>query len=502
MGPPTTTMKKTPSRIPLLMEQAGIPPSLRPALLTALRAYGLTWSITTVPGIIGVFVKALLQMSRTLAKTSSLLAASAPLRKTLIRDVPLLLNKSFSRNGFPYIMVGAFTGHHFLTFVLQHHLKPKVNIRRKTAVFLTAAASMLAVRRAFPNTKTLDFTFFALVRALDVLAHQAYDAPMIKNNVPAWMLDYGSVGVFTVACTEIMFTWFYQPELLPRSYSLWITKMSEMDDRLLKALRAIRNREWIYGKDTGLGDLLGDYAVGLGLPREMGNPMRGRIPCQLVHQGQPYGCEVYSMNRFIKGFIRIFPLYFAVHLAPHLLFRTARLMQNPSMSLLHILKAATRSSAFLASFITIIWYSICLTRTRIGHQLLNINQTRLDDTTAPLIGSMLCGLSLLLESRHRRGEMALYVVPRAMYSLTERVLGPYQKGRWWEPVAAEGAETLLFAGSVTIILSAMFKNQSNVRSSARGLLSWILKSELPAEEMKEKEEEEAKAVPENDHVSL
>ena len=55
-------------------------------------------------------------------------------------------------------------------------------------------------------------------------------------------------------------------------------------------------------------NLLGNYALELGLPKEMGNPMTGRIPCQLVHQGQTHGCEVYSMNRFIKGFIKIFPV--------------------------------------------------------------------------------------------------------------------------------------------------------------------------------------------------
>ncbi|KAI9255808.1 hypothetical protein BDA99DRAFT_150917 [Phascolomyces articulosus] len=213
-----TTVNPKIKKIPSLLERSGIPPSLQPAVLTAIRAYGLTWSITTVPGVIGVFLKALIQMSRQLAKSSPL-TASAPLRKALNRDLPRIIGNSFSRNGFPYLVAGALTGHHFLAFLLQHHLvkrKHTINIRRKTAVFLTAAASMWAVRRAFPNTKTLDFTFFTLVRGLDVLAHRAYDSPMIKKNVPSWMLEYGSVGVFTIACTEIMFTWFYQPELLPR----------------------------------------------------------------------------------------------------------------------------------------------------------------------------------------------------------------------------------------------------------------------------------------------
>ena len=213
-----TNIKPITSQVSSLLERSGIPPSLRPAVLTAIRAYGLTWSITTIPGVIGIFIKALLQMSRRLAKSSAL-TASAPLRKALIRDLPRILSNSLSRNGFPYLVAGAITGHHFLTFLLQHHLvqrKHMINIRRKTAIFLTAATSMWAVRRTFPNTKTLDFTFFALVRALDVMAHRAYDSPMIKKNVPSWVLEYGSVGVFAIASTEIMFTWFYQPELLPR----------------------------------------------------------------------------------------------------------------------------------------------------------------------------------------------------------------------------------------------------------------------------------------------
>lgn len=55
-------------------------------------------------------------------------------------------------------------------------------------------------------------------------------------------------------------------------------------------------------------DLLGDYAVELGLPKAAGDPMNGRIPCQIVHQGQPYGCEVYAVNRFIRGFIKVYPV--------------------------------------------------------------------------------------------------------------------------------------------------------------------------------------------------
>ncbi|KAI9312035.1 hypothetical protein BX666DRAFT_1992031 [Dichotomocladium elegans] len=442
--------------------------SLSPAARTAMRAFLLSWTFTTIPSIAGAVIKA------TRSRKSP----------QLIR----LLQQSVFQNGFPTLVAGAFAGHHLLDHVLRRYYarQKKPSISRRSRLFLSAAISMLIVRRAFPKTKTLDFTLFALVRALDLMAHRAYNSSAVRKRVPHWVLEYGNVGVFAAASSEIMFAWFYAPERLPRSYSTWITKMSEMDERLLLALRAIRNGDWIYGKDTGIQDLLGDYAVQVGLPKSAGDPLNGRIPCQLVHGGLPYGCEVYAMNRFIRGFAKVFPLYFSVHLLPPLLFRTAQFLQEPQNRLLHALKAASRSSTFLASFIAIIWYSICLVRTRVGHQIFHIDQSFLDNTFAPLVGCMLCGAALLIESPSRRGEMALYVVPRAMISVFKRVLGPYQKGRWWESIVTETAETAVFAGSVAVVVDAIFKDKTNVRASIRGLLSWIHRDELNLAEKKQK----------------
>lgn len=177
-----------------------------------------------------------------------------------------------------------------------------------------------------------------------------------------------------------------------------------------------------------------------------------------------------------------------MHLAPPLFFRPARLLENPASSILHILLASVRSSTFLGTYIAIIWYSICLVRTRIGHQVLGVNQTRLDDTLGPLVGAMLCGLSLLVESKHRRGEMTLYVVPRALFSLTERIVSPHQKGRWWEYFVAESAENLAFATSVMVVIDAVYNDKSMVRPSIRGLMSWILKNELKQQQEQDGEE--------------
>ncbi|KAL7327755.1 hypothetical protein PS15p_206140 [Mucor circinelloides] len=441
---------------------------LKPAIKTLLRAYGVGWSVTTAPAVVSVIIKALLDKKN----------KSSAIQKAIFTILPQLLKKSITSNGFPLLIAASFGGQKFLRHVFN---KKKEVLSQKSAIFWSALISVWSIRRLYPNIKTLDLTFFVFVRAFDVFAHRIYASPQVRQKVPEWTLEYGNIAIFMLASTEIIFSWFYEPERLPRSYAGWITNMSGIDDRLVKALRAIRQGDWVYGKDTGLGHLLGDYCVKLGLPRSYGDPLSGRIHCSVIHEGNPYGCEVNALNRFYKGFIKIFPVYLSVHLAPPLFFRTSRLLQNPASSIIHILLASVRSSTFLGTYIAIIWYSICLVRTRIGHQVLGVNQTRLDDTLGPLVGAMLCGLSLLVESKHRRGEMTLYVVPRALFSFTERILSPHQKGRWWEHRVAETAENLAFAASVMVVMNAVYKDKYMVRPSIRGLMSWILKDEIKSD---------------------
>ncbi|KAI7905904.1 uncharacterized protein BX663DRAFT_498069 [Cokeromyces recurvatus] len=461
-----------------------IPNELQPALKTMLRAYGVGWSITTIPGILSILIKTLFLATKKDNRSTTTTTATI-LQKALFISLPQLLKNSITQNGFPLLLVGSLGGQRLLRYWYSSIIKKKKKVSQRAAIFWSSLITIVIIRRLFPKTKTLDLTFFVLVRALDVFAHRIYVSAKVRQKMPEWILEYGNIFIFMLASTEIIFSWFYEPERLPKSYAKWITNMSGIDTRLLETLRAIRNGNWIYGKDTGLGYLLSDYCAQLGLPRSFGDPIYGRIDCTVIHEGSPYGCEVNALYRFYKGFVKIFPVYLSVHLLPTLFFQTSRFIQTPIQTILRVLLASTRSSTFLGTYIAIIWYSICLVRTRLGHQVFKINQTRLDNTLSPLVGSMLCGLSLLVESKHRRGEMTLYVVPRALFSFTERILSPHQKGRGWEKAAAEIAENLTFATSVMIVLHAVYQDQFMVRPSVRGLLSWILKDELKQEQMKD-----------------
>jgi hypothetical protein len=59
-------------------------------------------------------------------------------------------------------------------------------------------------------------------------------------------------------------------------------------------------------KDTGVSALLMDYCSDIGVPRSYGDPITGRIHCDLVHDGHPGGCEGNAARRFSRGFAQAF----------------------------------------------------------------------------------------------------------------------------------------------------------------------------------------------------
>ena len=84
--------------------------------------------------------------------------------------------------------------------------------------------------------------------------------------------------------------------------------------------------------------------------------------------------------------------------------------------LLETLGGAIRSATFLSSFIGLYWYTVCLTRSLVLAKLFPFVSHDFWDGPfgCIMLGSLACGSSIWIESGRRRGEMALYVLPRAV----------------------------------------------------------------------------------------
>ncbi|KAI1797887.1 hypothetical protein LXA43DRAFT_272342 [Ganoderma leucocontextum] len=290
--------------------------------------------------------------------------------------------------------------------------------------------------------------------------------------------------------SRIMWCFFYEPDRLPRSYNKWIMTLANIDPRILAALRAIRTGHFSYRKGFSIPqDLTTSLSADLGYPPAWGDPAKlppyggpaadrawkelavpnrhgvGGLPCEIVH-GSVTGnsCTANAAIRGLHAFAEATALYLPVHVLPILLTRPRRLLEGPK--LLETLLNVARSATFLSTFVSAVCYGACFTRTLVLARL--FPGVPHDFWDGPLgcafVGSLLCGASIWIERGRRRGEMALYVLPRAIRACISDgwVKSGMQSVRW--------AERLVFILSLSTLLTAAIHRPDTLR----GLSKWTL----------------------------
>lgn len=265
--------------------------------------------------------------------------------------------------------------------------------------------------------KTIDLTLFAFVRAADIVVSLLWSSRPDTNRASIFLSKNSSSILFAISSATIMNTFFYHPSQLPYTYVQWIDRIAELDERLLHTLQQARYGNFVYGKETGMGPLLGSLCKDIGLPEVLGDPVKTiPIPCEVVHQGCGPSCELHALWRFRRSFVRALGVYGP--LQTFLLFRSFR---NPRSARIDaVIKVAldtARSSAFLGGFVALFYYGVCLTRTRIGPKVFSSNTATpqmYDSGLCIAGGCLLCGWSILFEAARRRAELMLFVLPRAL----------------------------------------------------------------------------------------
>lgn len=259
-----------------------------------------------------------------------------------------------------------------------------------------------------------------------------------------------------------MWAWFYHPKRLPRSYNKWITSAASVDLRLIEALRRCHSGEFQYGKETGQAHLLQGMCVDYEWPLAWGDPaVVVPIPCQMVHMSSGPSCEYHAISRFFRAF--------KWSMATYLPLTLALALRNPSRKALRrAIVSSCRSSSFLATFITLFYYGVCLSRTRIGPQLPGgttiERRQHMDSGVCVGTGCLLCGWSILIETEGRRKDIALFVAPRALATVLPR---RYSVDKEWR-------ERLVFAVSTAIVFTCVSENPDRVRGVFGKMLKMVL----------------------------
>lgn len=290
----------------------------------------------------------------------------------------------------------------------------------------SASAHALDPTRPELVGRTMDLTIFTVTRAVDVIACLAWNNCYRRRKAQnRWTVaeslapGLADAGVFAMSAAIVMWAWFYEPERLPRTYEKWIGEVARVDTRLIEALRRARRGIFVYGKDTGQAPLLESMCRDYGWPVEWGDPRKTiPIPCEMVHMGCGPNCEKHAVYRFARTFKFACATYIPLQIVLRL-----RGMKDPAV-LRRAISEGAQSSAFLASFVSLFYYAVCLARTRIGPRVFDqktITPLMWDSGLCVGAGCLMCGWSVLVEKARKRQELALFVAPRAAATVLPRL---------------------------------------------------------------------------------
>jgi len=369
----------------------------------------------------------------------------------------------------------------------------------KVDIPFPCAAQTREIKRG-RSSETLDLTLLVLVRAFDALAQRIVfkRAGNEKKQARKHRLSITTkldALAFWASSAGIMWCFFYEPERLPRSYVRWISSLANIDDRIVTALRAIRSKRWSYIRGTSPDpNPVALLSQDLGYPTQWGDPKLlpayggyaasaiwkalgvhrrghvGGLPCEIVHGSVTGGsCTANVAIRGLHAFLEALALYLPVHVVPILIRQPQKLFSFPAI--LDTFLGVVRSASFLSAFVSSFWGAVCLTRTLVvARALPTISHDFYDGPFGcVLAGCLACGGSIWIESGRRRGEMALYVLPRAIRAcLPDRWLRSGRKSVY-------AIERIAFTLSLATLLTTAVHRPETLRGLSRWTLDFILR---------------------------
>ncbi|THH14186.1 hypothetical protein EW146_g6121 [Bondarzewia mesenterica] len=280
-------------------------------------------------------------------------------------------------------------------------------------------------------------------------------------------VPYGGVLVFSLACGQILYGFLLRPDTLPRSYVTWINTAGKIPAEAVKM-----NRDLTLTSSNRL-ELVSRHVLALGSPPIFGHHYG---PCAAVHPSFD-SCRDVPLDRFLSVFKWMLPIYGALHFIPMMLFKRKSFVQEPLKMLLRAGWGTTRSAAFLGTFV-VIYQSFFCYKHHLYEVLLALRQSPSSVIKPPLwlirfwiskpsfwLGGLLSGLSLFVEARRRRGELAMYVLPKGLESVWVMARG---KGLVFR--TGEFGEALLTAIGMGMVMSTYQNDPEHLSGLVRRIL--------------------------------
>ncbi|KMT12311.1 hypothetical protein BVRB_5g102530 [Beta vulgaris subsp. vulgaris] len=368
--------------------------------------------------------------------------------KQLVSEKDLIVREEACRVG---LLFGGFTGSYHALRCLLRKLR-----RRETPlnVILAGSVAGLSILALDDPNRRRTLALYLLAR----LAQCAYNSAKSKNKFHFWGSHWrhGDSLLFALSSAQVMYSFIMRPESLPKSYQEFIQKTGPVAAPVYKAVR-----DCCRGSSVDVASLSA-YLSSTGVQDSVSlEEFPAIIPCSIIHPNTQ-SCLAHDMNAASSTFRKTFPLYFSLTFVPFVVLHLQKFMDSPARTCWLALKGAVRSTTFLSAFVGIFQSVICFHR-KVASQ---------DHKLVYWISGGVAALSVLLEKKSRRSELALYVLPRAgdslWYILINRHLLPHIKN----------AEVALFCACMGGMMYYLEHEPDTMAPFLRGLIRRFLASRI------------------------
>merc|ERR1719266_2928250 len=124
------------------------------------------------------------------------------------------------------------------------------------------------------------------------------------------------------------------------------------------------------------------------------------VGCDILHPMES-SCTKFVAHAFISTFKKVYPLYLSLTFVPMFVLRLFKVFRAPLFEISFGFLSAARSTTFLATFCAGFQALVCL-----HHKV-----AKYDNKVVWWIAGFITSLSILLERKSRRSELALYALP-------------------------------------------------------------------------------------------
>ncbi|KAF6135394.1 hypothetical protein GIB67_027268 [Kingdonia uniflora] len=327
--------------------------------------------------------------------------------KQLVSEKDLIVREEACRIG---LLFGGFTGsYHALRCLLRKFRRKETPLN----VIIAGSVSGLSILALDDSSRRRTLALYLLAR----LAQCAYNSAKSKNKFHLWGSHWrhGDSLLFALACAQVMYVFVMRPESLPKSYQNFIQKTGPVAKPVYKAV-----------KDSCRGGPVDVVVLSAYLSKTKASgslkleEFPSIIPCSIIHPNTN-SCLAHNARAASATFRKTFPLYFSLTFVPFVVLRLQKFMESPARTCWLALTGAVRSTTFLSAFVGIFQiyapdidfcFAVCKAVICL-HRKVAVKDNKL----LYWVSGGLAALSVLIEKKARRGELALYVLPRAGDSL-------------------------------------------------------------------------------------